>query len=149
MTALELRASLGLAGVYALRMLGMFLILPIFAIYAETLPGGASHLMIGLALGAYGLTQAMFQLPFGMASDRYGRKKVIYFGLMLFAIGSLVAAMAHDIVWVMIGRAIQGFVALISAPLAKSRPAGCSRPGERRAGTTERGASSWRRSRSA
>ena len=118
MTPQELRASLSLASIYGLRMLGMFLILPIFAIYAETLPGGASHLMIGLALGAYGLTQAMFQLPFGMASDRYGRKKVIYFGLMLFAIGSLVAAMAHDIVWVMIGRAIQGAGAVSAAVTA-------------------------------
>ena len=59
-------------------MLGMFLILPIFSIYAETLPGGENHLLIGLALGAYGLTQAIFQLPFGMASDRYGRKRMIY-----------------------------------------------------------------------
>jgi MFS family permease len=118
MTPRELRASLSLASIYALRMLGMFLILPIFAIYAETLPGGASHLMIGLALGAYGLTQAMFQLPFGMASDRYGRKRVIYFGLVLFAIGSVVAAMADDIVWVMIGRAIQGAGAVSAAVTA-------------------------------
>ncbi len=114
----ELRASVSLASIYGLRMLGMFLILPIFAIYAETLPGGASHLMIGLALGAYGLTQAMFQLPFGMASDRYGRKRVIYFGLLLFAVGSVVAAMAHDIVWVMIGRAIQGAGAVSAAVTA-------------------------------
>ena len=118
MTPRELRASLSLASIYALRMLGMFLILPIFAIYAETLPGGASHLMIGLALGAYGLTQAMFQLPFGMASDRFGRKRVIYFGLLLFAIGSVVAAMAHDIVWVMIGRSIQGAGAVSAAVTA-------------------------------
>lgn len=118
MTPREMRASLSLASIYGLRMLGMFLILPIFAIYAETLPGGASHLMIGLALGAYGLTQAMFQLPFGMASDRYGRKKVIYFGLLLFAIGSVVAALAQDIVWVMIGRAIQGAGAVSAAVTA-------------------------------
>ena len=118
MTPREMRASLSLASIYGLRMLGMFLILPIFAIYAETLPGGASHLMIGLALGAYGLTQAMFQLPFGMASDRFGRKKVIYFGLLLFAIGSVVAALAQDIVWVMIGRAIQGAGAVSAAVTA-------------------------------
>ena len=118
MTPRELRASLSLASIYALRMLGMFLILPIFAIYAETLPGGASHLMIGLALGAYGLTQALFQLPFGMASDRYGRKRVIYFGLVLFAIGSVVAALADDIVWVMVGRAIQGAGAVSAAVTA-------------------------------
>ena len=83
MTPLELRASASLASIFGLRMLGMFLILPVFAIYAETLPGGADHTMIGFALGAYGLTQALLQLPFGIASDRYGRKRVIYFGLAL------------------------------------------------------------------
>ncbi len=118
MTPRELRASLSLASIYGLRMLGMFLILPIFAIYAETLPGGASHLMIGLALGAYGLTQAIFQLPFGMASDRYGRKKVIYFGLLLFAIGSIVAALAQDISMIILGRAIQGAGAVSAAVTA-------------------------------
>jgi len=106
MSALEVRASASLASIYGLRMLGMFLILPIFAIYAETLPNHPSHLMIGLALGAYGLTQAIFQLPFGMASDKYGRKRVIYFGLAIFAIGSLVAAMAHNKAMVMIGGTI-------------------------------------------
>jgi MFS family permease len=108
MSALEVRASLSLASIYGLRMLGMFLILPIFSIYAETLPGGESHLMIGLALGAYGLTQAMFQLPFGMASDRFGRKRMIYIGLALFVIGSLIAAFANDLYTIIIGRAIQG-----------------------------------------
>lgn len=108
MSAHEVRASLSLASIYGLRMLGMFLILPIFSIYAETLPGGESHLLIGLALGAYGLTQAMFQLPFGMASDRFGRKRMIYIGLLLFVIGSLVAAFADNLYSVIIGRAIQG-----------------------------------------
>jgi MFS family permease len=118
MTPAELRASMSLASIYGLRMLGMFLILPIFALYAVTLPGGANHLMIGLALGAYGLTQAMFQLPFGMASDRYGRKRVIYFGLLLFAIGSVVAAMAHDIPMIILGRSIQGAGAVSAAVTA-------------------------------
>jgi MFS family permease len=118
MTAIELRASLSLASIYGLRMLGMFLILPIFAIYAEGLPGGASHLMIGLALGAYGLTQALFQLPFGMASDRYGRKRVIYFGLAIFALGSLIAALATDIETIILGRAIQGAGAVSAAVTA-------------------------------
>ncbi|WP_137719608.1 MFS transporter [Methylobacillus flagellatus] len=108
MSSLELRASMSLASIYGLRMLGMFLILPIFSIYAETLPGGDSHLLIGLALGAYGLTQAMFQLPFGMASDRYGRKRMIYIGLVLFVIGSLVAGFADNLYTIIIGRAIQG-----------------------------------------
>lgn len=99
---------MSLASIYGLRMLGMFLILPIFSIYAETLPGGESHLLIGLALGAYGLTQAMLQLPFGMASDRFGRKPVIYVGLILFVIGSFVAGFANDLHTIIIGRAIQG-----------------------------------------
>jgi MFS family permease len=118
MSPAEVRASASLASIYGLRMLGMFLILPIFSIYAETLPGGSNHLLIGLALGAYGLTQALLQLPFGMASDRYGRKRVIYFGLLLFAFGSLVAALAMDITWVIIGRAIQGAGAVSAAVTA-------------------------------
>lgn len=118
MTPRELRASLSLASIYGLRMLGMFLILPIFAIYAETLPDHPSHLMIGLALGSYGLTQAMFQLPFGMASDRFGRKRVIYLGLLLFAIGSGVAALADDLAWMIVGRSIQGAGAVSAAVTA-------------------------------
>lgn len=99
-------------------MLGMFLILPIFAIYAETLPSGKSHLMIGLALGAYGLTQAIFQLPFGIASDRFGRKRVIYVGLVLFVIGSLVAGLADDLPMIILGRSIQGAGAVSAAVTA-------------------------------
>jgi MFS family permease len=118
MTPVEVRASAGLAGIFGLRMLGMFLILPVFAIYAHTLPGGDNHTLIGLALGAYGLTQALLQLPFGMASDRWGRKRVIYFGLLLFVIGSFVAASAHDIYWVIAGRSIQGAGAISAAVTA-------------------------------
>lgn len=118
MSVTELRASLSLASIYGLRMLGMFLILPIFAIYAEKLPGGESHLLIGLALGAYGLTQAILQLPFGMASDHYGRKKVIYAGLVIFALGSFIAAFANDIYMVIIGRAVQGAGAVSAAVTA-------------------------------
>lgn len=108
MTPTELRATMSLASIYGLRMLGMFLILPIFAIYATSLPNQPSSLMIGLALGAYGLTQALFQLPFGIASDKFGRKKMIYIGLIIFAIGSMVAALAINIETIIIGRAIQG-----------------------------------------
>ena len=115
MTPLELRASISLASIYGLRMLGMFLILPVFAIYASQLPGGQNHTLIGFALGAYGLTQALLQLPFGMASDHYGRKRVIYFGLMLFALGSFVAAASNDIYMIIIGRAIQGSGAISAA----------------------------------
>lgn len=118
MNPLELRASLGLAGIYALRMLGMFLILPVFALYAKTLPGATSPTWIGLALGSYGLTQALLQLPFGMLSDRIGRKKVIYFGLLLFAAGSFVAASAHSIGWLIVGRVIQGSGAISAAVTA-------------------------------
>lgn len=114
----EIRASASLASIYGLRMLGMFLILPVFSIYAATLPGGDSHLLIGLALGAYGLTQALLQLPFGIASDHFGRKRVIYFGLLLFAAGSLIAALATDIHWVIVGRAIQGAGAVSAAVTA-------------------------------
>lgn len=113
-----MRASIGLAGIFGLRMLGMFLILPVFAIYASGIPGGESHALIGLALGAYGLTQALLQLPFGMASDHFGRKPVIYFGLALFVLGSFVAAAATDIYWVIIGRAIQGAGAISAAVTA-------------------------------
>ena len=108
MTPAEFRATLSLASIYGLRMLGMFLILPIFAVYASTLPDKPSPLMVGLALGAYGLTQALLQLPFGMASDKYGRKPMIYLGLAIFAIGSMVAALAMNIEGIIIGRAIQG-----------------------------------------
>lgn len=108
MSPVEMRATVSLASIYGLRMFGMFSILPIFAIYASSLPGNHSGLMIGLALGAYGLTQAIFQLPFGMASDKYGRKPMIYLGLAIFAIGSMVAALAMNVEGVIIGRAIQG-----------------------------------------
>jgi MFS family permease len=118
MTATEMRSSMGLASIFGLRMLGMFLILPVFALYAEHLPGGSNHTMVGLALGAYGLTQAMLQLPFGMASDKYGRKRVIYFGLTLFAIGSFVAASATSIETIILGRVIQGAGAISAAVTA-------------------------------
>ena len=108
MTPLEVRATTSLASIYGLRMFGMFSILPIFAIYAASLPEQPTPFMIGLALGAYGLTQALFQLPFGMASDKYGRKPMIYLGLGIFAVGSMVAALAMNIEGVIIGRALQG-----------------------------------------
>lgn len=115
MTPLEIRSSLSLASIYGLRMLGMFLILPIFAIYAEGLPSSPSAFQVGLALGAYGLTQALFQLPFGMLSDRYGRKNIIYIGLLLFALGSFVSGYSDDIHIIILGRAIQGAGAISAA----------------------------------
>lgn len=118
MTREERRATTGLAGIYGLRMLGMFIVLPVFALYAETLPGGSSQTMVGLALGIYGLTQAALQIPFGWASDRYGRKRTIVFGLLLFALGSFVAAWAPDITWVIVGRTLQGAGAISAAVIA-------------------------------
>src|ERR1700675_1623231 len=93
----EVRAAASLASIFGLRMLGMFVILPGVAIYAESLPGGDNLPLVGIAIGAYGLTQAILQIPFGWWSDRYGRKPVIYAGLSIFAIGSLVAAAAPTI----------------------------------------------------
>jgi predicted MFS family arabinose efflux permease len=119
MSPLELRASVGLASIYGLRMLGMFLILPVFAVWAQHIPGGESHTWVGWALGgAYGLTQASLQLPFGMASDRLGRKRVIYIGLLMFAAGSFVAASAHNIYVIVLGRGIQGAGAVSAAVTA-------------------------------
>jgi MFS family permease len=118
MSPLERRATGTLASIYGLRMLGLFLILPVFAVYAERLPGGDDHALVGLALGVYGLTQALLQLPFGMASDRLGRKRVIYAGLALFALGSFIAAVSHDIYWVIVGRSLQGAGAINAAVTA-------------------------------
>lgn len=118
MSSAERRSTISLAAIYGLRMLGMFLILPIFAIYAQTLEGGHDHTMVGLALGAYGLTQVLLQLPFGIASDKYGRKKVIYAGMLIFVVGSVVAAMGTDIITVIIGRAIQGAGAVSAVVMA-------------------------------
>ncbi len=118
MTPLELRAATGLAGLYALRMLGMFLILPVFAVYAGAMPGGNNHALIGLAFGAFGLTQALLQLPMGMWSDRIGRKPVIYLGLVLFLLGSLICALADHIGWLILGRAVQGAGAISAAVTA-------------------------------
>ena len=118
MTPFERRASIGLASIYGLRMLGLFIILPIFALYAEKLPGGDSHFLIGVALGAYGLTQAILQIPAGWMSDRYGRKPIIVIGLLLFAAGSFIAAAADDIYWIIAGRVIQGAGAINAAVMA-------------------------------
>lgn len=117
MTSAERRASAGLAGIFALRMLGLFLILPVFAIQAQNVPG-ATPLLIGIAIGAYGLTQALLQIPFGMLSDRIGRKPVILGGLIIFVIGSVVAALADDIYGVIIGRLLQGSGAIAAAVMA-------------------------------
>lgn len=115
MTRVEVRAGASLAAVFALRMLGLFLILPVFAVHAKHLPGGDNLTLVGIALGAYGMTQAIFQIPFGMASDRWGRKRVIIGGLLLFVAGSVVAALAQDLWWILVGRVIQGAGAISAA----------------------------------
>ena len=118
MSRTELRASVSLASIFALRMLGLFLILPVFAVHARTIPGGENATLVGLALGIYGLTQGLLQIPFGVASDRFGRKRVIVFGLIVFAVGSFVAAGAQDLFMTIVGRALQGAGAISAAVTA-------------------------------
>ena len=118
MSPVELRASLSLAAIFGLRLFGMFVILPVFAIYAEHLAGGENLTLVGIAIGAYGLTQAALQIPFGWWSDRYGRKPVIYAGLVIFAAGSFVAAAATSIYVVIAGRVLQGAGAISAAVMA-------------------------------
>ena len=117
MVPAERRAVFSLASIYALRMMGLFMILPVFAIYGETLEGYTPAL-VGIAIGIYGLTQAALQIPFGMASDHFGRKPIITIGLIIFAIGSVVAAMADSMSGVIIGRALQGAGAIAAAVMA-------------------------------
>lgn len=111
----ERRAAFGLAAIFALRMLGLFIVLPVFAVAAQSLTGGADVAAVGLALGAYGLTQACLQLPLGLAADRWGRKPVIAFGLTLFVVGSIVCALADSIDTMTWGRMIQGSGAISAA----------------------------------
>jgi MFS family permease len=118
MSPTEIRASVSLASIFGLRMLGLFLILPVFAVHAQSIPGGDDAMLVGLAMGMYGLTQAIGQIPFGMASDRFGRKPIIVIGLVLFIIGSLIAAIDTHVIWVMIGRAVQGAGAVSAAVTA-------------------------------
>jgi MFS family permease len=118
MTPLERRASLSLAAIFALRMLGLFLVLPVFALEARKYPGGDDPALIGLAMGIYGLTQAVMQMPLGLASDRWGRKRVIVAGLLVFAAGSLLAAMAPTLQWLLAARALQGAGAISAAVTA-------------------------------
>ncbi|XXQ67775.1 MFS transporter [Neisseriaceae bacterium B1] len=117
----EWRASTSMAGVYALRMLGMFLVLPVLALHAHALAGGDgadSMKMVGLAMAMYGLTQALLQLPLGILSDKIGRKKTIYLGMTVFALGSFMAAMANSVEMLIIARAVQGAGAVSAAVTA-------------------------------
>src|SRR5262245_62902582 len=118
MTPAEIRGGTTLASLFGLRMLGLFLILPVFAVHAPGYAGGDNLTLVGLALGAYGLSQAILQIPFGMASDRWGRKPVIYIGLIVFAAGSFLAASAGDIWTAIAGRTLQGAGAISSVVVA-------------------------------
>ncbi|MES2942345.1 MAG: MFS transporter [Pseudomonadota bacterium] len=118
MTATERRASASLASIFALRMLGLFLVLPVFALEAARYPGGDDPARVGLAMGIYGLTQGILQIPFGLASDWWGRKPVMIAGLLMFAAGSFVAAWAPDLDWLIAGRSLQGAGAISAAVTA-------------------------------
>jgi len=117
MTPTNQGATVALASIMSMRMLGLFMIFPVFALYAQDLPG-ATPLLIGLAIGIYGLTQAILQIPFGMLSDRFGRKPIIYIGLFIFALGSIMAAMSTSMTGIILGRALQGCGAIASTVLA-------------------------------
>ena len=118
MTGDERRASLSLAAIFALRMLGLFLVLPVFVLEAARYPGGDDPALVGLAMGIYGLTQAVMQVPLGLASDRIGRKKVIVAGLVVFVLGSALAALAGTVHMLIAGRALQGAGAVSAAVTA-------------------------------
>ncbi len=118
MTPLERRSSVSLALIFALRMLGLFIVLPVFALEARKYPGGDDPALVGMAMGIYGLTQGLLQIPFGMAADKFGRKRVIITGLVIFAAGSALAALAPTLGWLVAGRALQGAGAISAAVTA-------------------------------
>src|SRR3954471_2237299 len=118
MSAAELRAGASLAGVFGLRMFGLFLILPVLSVHASHLAGGDNLALVGMALGIYGLAQGFLQIPFGMASDRWGRKPVLYGGLAVFALGSFLGVGATDIWTVIAARSLQGAGAISSVAMA-------------------------------
>jgi MFS family permease len=117
MTTTERRSIFGLSSIMALRMIGLFMVLPVFSLYASQLKG-ATAALVGIAMGIYGLSQALFQIPFGMLSDRLGRKPIIIIGLLIFIAGSLIAGMSHSIAWMIVGRTLQGAGAIGSTTLA-------------------------------
>ena len=117
MSSIERRAVAALSGIFSLRMLGLFMFLPVFSVHAHEYPGH-TPLLIGVAIGIYGLTQGVFQVPFGILSDRFGRRPVIAAGLLVFALGSVVAALADDIWGIVAGRALQGMGAVAAAAMA-------------------------------
>jgi predicted MFS family arabinose efflux permease len=117
LTIIEKQATFSLAAIFAFRMLGLFMIIPVFSLYAHQLQG-TTPFLVGIAMGCYGLTQALLQVPFGMWSDKLGRKPIITLGLILFALGSVIAALSHTITGVIIGRCLQGTGAIGSTVIA-------------------------------
>lgn len=115
LTAIERKASIMLALLFASRMLGLFLLTPVFAVAAQAIPGGNDATRVGLALGAYGLTQAIMQIPLGMASDKFGRRAVIVSGMVLFVVGGVICALASNVDWIIVGRTLQGLGAVSAA----------------------------------
>jgi predicted MFS family arabinose efflux permease len=115
MNSSELRSTLALAGIFGLRMLGLFLLLPVFSIHAKDLPGGDQAFLIGLALGMFNIVQACFHIPLGRLSDQIGRKKVVLWGLSLFVAGALICATKDDLLWIAIGRGVMGAGAISAA----------------------------------
>jgi len=118
MSPIEKRAAFSVAGIFSTRMLGLFMIFPVFALFAQKEFNGITGFQIGIAMGIYGLTQAFLQIPYGMLSDKYGRKPLIIFGMFIFMIGSIVCAMADSIEMMIIGRAIQGMGAVAAVLMA-------------------------------
>ena len=117
MNSFEVRALLALAFLYASRMLGLFMVLPVFALYAEGYPG-SSALLVGVGLGIYGLSQGLLQIPFGLLSDSIGRKPLIFAGMLLFLAGSILAATADSMAGLIAARALQGAGAVASVVMA-------------------------------
>ena len=115
MNSSELRSTLVLAGIFGLRMLGLFLLLPVFSLHSKDLPGGENALWVGLALGIFNIVQAFFHIPLGILSDRVGRKPVVLWGLSLFIAGALIAASRDDLLWIAIGRGLMGAGAISAA----------------------------------
>lgn len=111
----ELRLTLALAGIFGLRMLGQFLLLPVFSLHARGLPGGEHALWVGLTLGIFNIVQACFYIPLGRLSDRIGRKPVVLWGLSLFVAGALICAAKDDLLWIAIGRGVMGAGAVSAA----------------------------------
>lgn len=118
MSPVERRAAFSIAGIFSTRMLGLFMIFPVFALFAENEFANVTGMQIGIAMGIYGLTQAFLQIPYGMLSDKYGRKPLIVAGMLVFMIGSMVCAMADSIEMMIIGRAIQGMGAVAAVLMA-------------------------------